>query len=307
MEIHARFVAVGAIVLALVGFAFLFVLNISSERREYDQYDIVFRNQRVSGLNEGAQVRFQGIVKGEVQSLTIDPEDPAIVIARVRVEKNLPVKTDTTAELEPVGFTGLLIIQLVGGTKEADHLKDVSEERIPTIDAGAGGLNAFLQGTGDLVAQAQKLLSDQNIAGIGSIINNVETMTAALADKDEEIASIVENAEKLTEDLASITEKLDGAAASVEKILEGDAAETMAEVEAVVSEARGLIEDLRGIMEENRSSVRVFADQGLGQVAPALSEARRLMRSLDYMLREIDRDPQAYFLGERAPEYGAEE
>ncbi|MBL4619715.1 MAG: hypothetical protein JKX88_06415 [Marinicaulis sp.] len=52
--------------------------------------------------------------------------------------------------------------------------------------------------------------------------------------------------------------------------------------------------------------MRVFADQGLGQVAPALAEARRLMRTLDYMMREIDRDPQAYFLGENVPEYGAE-
>ena len=31
------------------------------------------------------------------------------------------------------------------------------------------------------------------------------------------------------------------------------------------------------------------------------------MQTLDYMLREIDRDPQAYFLGENAPEYGAAE
>ena len=30
---------------------------------------------------------------------------------------------------------------------------------------------------------------------------------------------------------------------------------------------------------------------------------RRLMRTLDVMMREIDRDPNAYFFGERAPEY----
>ncbi len=307
METRAHYVVIGAFVLSVVAAAFLFILWIGQAQREFDEYDIIFKDQRVSGLSVGAQVRFNGIQKGEVDTLTIDPNDPSTVIARVRVDKDTPVKTDTTAELEPVGFTGLLIIQLVGGTAAADLLKDASEDRVPQIVADPGGLGAFLEGSGDLVAQAQKLLSDENIKGVSDIISNVETMTGALADKDEELAAIIENADKLTADLANTTEKLDEAAESLQRILDGDAADTFAEVEALVTEAKALVTDLRVIMDENRSSIRVFADQGLGQVAPALSEARRLMRSLDYMLREIDRDPQAYFLGERAPEYGGAE
>ena len=81
----------------------------------------------------------------------------------------------------------------------------------------------------------------------------------------------------------------------------------MEDIEALLSESRALVTDLRTITNENRASIRVFADQGLGQVAPALAEARRLMRTLDAVLREIDRDPNAYFFGERAPEYSGDE
>ena len=298
METRAHYVLIGAFVLSAVAAGFLFILWLGQTQREFDEYDIIF-TERVSGLSVGAQVRFNGIQKGEVETLTIDPNDPSIVVARVRVDKDTPVKTDTKAELELVGFTGLAIIQFIGGSTTADLLKAVSEDRIPKISAEPSGIGQFLEGSGDVIAAANQLLSAENINGIAAIISNIETTTGAFAESEAELVAILENTEQLTADLASLASKLEVAAS--------DAPETFEEINLMVTEARGLVEDLRAITDENRASIRVFADQGLGQVAPALAEARRLMRTLDYMLREIDRDPKAYFLGENAPEYGAEE
>lgn len=306
METRAHYVLIGAIVLSTVAAAFLFILYLGQAQREFDQYDIIF-TERVSGLSVGAQVRFNGIQKGEVETLTIDPEDPSIVIARIRVDKDTPVKTDTAAELEPVGFTGLLIIQLVGGSADKPLLKEASDKRIPVIKAGASTIGQFLEGSGDVVAQAQRLLSDENISNVSNILSNVETMTAAFAENKDDIVATLENMDAITTDLARVTGKLDAAASGLQAFLEEDAPATVEEVEALLKESRALIADLRAITNENRASIRVFADQGLGQVAPALAEARRLMRSLDYMLREIDRDPKAYLFGDIAPEYGAGE
>ncbi len=306
METRAHYVLIGAIVLSAVAFAFLFILWLGQSQREYDEYDIIF-TERVSGLSVGAAVRFNGIQKGEVDTLKIDPDNPSIVIARVRVEKDTPVKEDTTAELEPVGFTGLTIIQLVGGSADAPLLKEISDDRVPQIPADMSGLGAFLEGSGDVLAQAQRLLSDENIAGVGDIITNVETLTGAFADNEDEIVATLNNINKITADLAEVTSKLDAAATGLQQIMENDAPEAVKDAEALLVESRALVADLRGVVDENRASLRIFADQGLGQVAPALADARRMMRTLDYMLREIDRDPQAYFLGENAPEYEAEE
>ncbi len=305
METRANYVFIGSVVLSFVAIAFLFVIWLGQGQREYDEYDVIF-TERVSGLSVGAAVRFNGIQKGEVDTLTIDPDDPSIVIARVRVEKDTPVKTDTQAELELVGFTGLAIIQFVGGSAGAPLLKDVSEDRVPKIEADFSGFGAFLEGSGDMIAQANRLLSDQNIENFNAIMSNVRTITGAFAEREEEIGETIANLKTITADLAQMSHKLDGAATSLQALLDEDAPNTLAEADAFLIESRELVGDLRSVVDENRESIRIFTDQGLAQVAPAIAEARRVMRTLDYMLREIDRDPQAYFLGENAPEYGAE-
>ncbi len=306
METRAHYVLIGAIVLSAVAAGFLFVLMLAQTQREFDEYDIIF-TERVSGLSVGAAVRFNGIQKGEVETLTIDPNNPKIVIARVRVGKDTPVKEDTEAELELVGFTGLAIIQFVGGSASSPLLKDVSEDRVPKINATAPGIAALLEGSGDVIAQVNRLLSDENIGGVADTVSNIETLTGAFADNDEQIVSIINNVDKITTDLAEVTGKLDAAATSLQEILEGDAPDAMADAAALMKESHALVQDLRGVVDENRASLHIFTDQGLSQVAPAMAEARRLMRTLDYILREIDRDPQAYLLGESVPEYGAEE
>lgn len=293
METRAHYVVIGSVVMIVVAAAFLSILWLGQAQREYDEYDVIF-TERVSGLSVGAAVRFNGIQKGEVDTLSIDPDNPSIVIARVHVDKDTPVKEDTKAELELVGFTGLAIIQFVGGSRDAPLLMDVSEDSVPKIDADASGLAAFLEDSGDVLARANRLLSDDNIENFAGIIKNLETMTGAVADNEEDLVALLDNAASISADLAAMTSKL-------------EAAGTAEDVEKILNESHKLVAELRGVVNENRASLRVFADQGLGQVAPALAEARRLMQTLDYMLREIDRDPQAYFLGENAPEYGAAE
>lgn len=307
METRAHYVVIGSVVLSVIAAAFLFILWLGDARREFDEYDVIF-TERVSGLSVGAAVRFNGIQKGEVDDLSIDPDNPSIVVARIRVERDTPVKTDTAAELEPVGFTGLLIIQLVGGTPEAALLKEVSEDRVPKIQAKTSGIGLFLEGSGDVLAQAQRLLSNKNISNVESMIANVESVTAVLADNRDDIETILDNANTATANLASATAKLDAAAAGLQRLTEEDAPEALAEAEAMLAESRALVAELRGVVDENRQSIRIFTDQGLAQVAPAIAEARRVMRTLDYMLREIDRDPKGYLLGDSQPEYqGGEE
>lgn len=306
METRASYVVIGSVVLAAVAGVFLYIISVTKTQREFDEYDVIF-TERVSGLSVGAAVRFNGIQKGEVETLSIDPDDPSIVIARVRVDKDTPVKTDTKAELEFVGFTGLAIIQFVGGSRDAPLLKEVSDMRVPQIAADMSGFGAFLEGGGDVLAQANRLLSDDNINGISGIIANIETMTGAFAENEDDIVATLDNLNAITTDLAEVTSKLDAAATSLQDFMEEDAPQAVEDIEALLSESRALVTDLRAITNENRASIRVFADQGLGQVAPALAEARRLMRTLDAVLREIDRDPNAYFFGERAPEYSGDE
>lgn len=297
METRGNYILVGAIVMIAIAAGFLVVLNLSNQRTEFDEYDIQF-TERVSGLSVGAQVRFNGIQKGEVATLTIDPENPAIVVARIRVGKDTPVKEDTRAELEPVGFTGLTIIQLVGGSADVELLRDASDRKVPLIVADTSGIGALFEGSGDLIAQASKILSDQNIKQFSDIITHIEVVTGRIAENDEEIGNILVNLDTASADVVELTKTLQAAALKIDTLVSEDGAEAAEEINL-------LVKDLRVLVADNEGSIQSFTDEGLGQVAPAVTEFRRLMRNVDNILTELDRDPKAYFLGGGEPEYEA--
>jgi len=297
METRAHFVVVCAVVLIRAAAAFLFVLFLSQSKRDFDEYDIIFR-ERVSGLSVGAAVSFNGIQKGEVRELTIAPNDPSVVIARIRVDDDTPVKTDTKAELELVGFTGLAIIQLVGGSAEEELLRTVTRG-VPRIEADSAGIAQLIAGSSEIIASANRLLSAENTETFTNILSSVETLTASLAAQDDEIAATIENTARLTANLATASEKLERTADNLDRLLAADAP-------AALEETRLLMAELRGAVAENREQIRIFTDQGLAQVGPAVAEARALFRTLDQVLREIDRDPRGYLLGESTPRYEGE-
>lgn len=303
METRAHYVLIGAFVLSAVALAFLFVLWLGQTQRETDEYDVIF-TERVSGLSEGAAVRFNGIQKGEVVELSIDPDDPSIVIARVRVGNDTPVKTDTSAELELVGFTGLAIIQFVGGSKDAPLLKEVTRG-IPRIKADTSGFAAFLEGSGDIVEAVNRLLSPDNTESLSRILTNIDRLSAALAGQDENLVRTIENARAITSDLAETSSRLNQLAEDLSSLASGDAKETLAEARATIESANTLISNLNAIVEENREPIAIFAEQGLAQVGPTVAEIHRVARTLDKILRELDRDPRGYIFGESTPKYEA--
>ena len=305
METRAHYILIGSFVMIAIGLAFVFVLRVTSTQGNFDSYTIIFE-ERVTGLSNGSIVRYNGIQVGEVESLALDPENPSNVIAQVRIAEDTPVTTDTTVELEPVGFTGLAIIQFVGGSKDAPLLKDVSEERVPTIVADTSGMSQFLAGTSEIIGRANLILSDENIESITQTLNDIQVVTGAIAENRDEISDLIKNANAATAELTLTLENLRRASDGLEALLSESGPDVMQNADQLITDIRALIDETETLVAENRDSVRYFADQGLGQVAPALAEARQLMRSLDYLLREIERDPKAFFLGEGTPEYSGE-
>lgn len=297
METRAHYVLIGGVVLITVALAFLFVLWLGGAKQVYDEYDIIFR-ERVSGLSVGAAVSFNGIQKGEVRDLTIAPDDPSVVVARIRVDDDTPVKTDTKAELELVGFTGLAIIQLVGGSPGEPLLKEVTRG-VPRIEADASGIAQIIAGSSDIIASANRLLSEENTETFTRILASVDTLTTTLAAQNANIETTFEN-------LAESSAALGDAAENLNQILSEEGPETVAEAQETLKETRALIVEMRGAVSENRESIRLFTEQGLAQVGPAVAEARQMFRTLDQVLREIDRDPRGYLLGESTPRYEGE-
>ena len=219
METRAHYVLIGFFMMSVIFLTLMFALWLGSVEREYDEYDVIFR-ERVSGLSVGGSVLFNGINVGEVRNLNLAPNNPNEVIARVRVTKGTPIKTDTTAELELVGITGLVAIQFSGGTPGSEMLREVSRERIPLIEAKPSDINLLLEGSGNIIEAAQRALSPENTESVTNILNNLEELTGALASDKDKISSILKNVDETSANIATITARLENSSNKLDRILD---------------------------------------------------------------------------------------
>jgi len=108
MERNAHYAAIGLATSVLFLGLLLFVVWFARFQvaRDYDIYNVVFYGP-VRGLSDGGEVHFNGIKVGEVTRLQLDPANANRVIAKVRLTSSVPVKTDSKAQLEPQGITGV--------------------------------------------------------------------------------------------------------------------------------------------------------------------------------------------------------
>ena len=134
--------------LFIIGFfvaaAFFFVWLHSSGHRDDVLYRIHF-NESVSGLALGDPVKFHGVDVGTVKAMALDAADPRKVQVDVRLSKEAPVKTDTRATLKLKGITGVVFIELNGGSPNAQSLAAVTPDgKVPEIASERSSLTTLL-------------------------------------------------------------------------------------------------------------------------------------------------------------------
>lgn len=307
METRAHYILIGAFMLGGVILTLMFTLWLGSVEREYDEYEVVFR-QKISGLEEGANVLFNGIKVGEVDTLRLDPQDPNQSLALVRLEKDTPVKTDTRVELELVGVTGLAVIQFTGGSPEAPLLRAVSDDRAPQIAADLSGIAAVIESSGDIAINIQRLLSVENTEAVSRIVSDIESITDVIADNETDIGLTINNLavasgslRRTVEDLESAMGTIKEAAVDVRDLVDDEGAATLEELAAAAKGVNKLVTELDDMLQDNRPAIDAFAQQGLGAMVVTLARMNRLVATTEAILLEFDRDPARFLIGEGRP------
>ena len=174
---------------AMVWFAFWLAKYGLDE--DFDTYRLEMK-ESVAGLSLDANVKLHGVTVGTVSEIRINPQNIERVEILVKIKQGIPIKEDMVAHTQMFGVTGLLSIEIDGGTNSAKNLVP-TEEYIPLIQTkpsllsklsnSLGGLSEKLE---TLLAQSEKLLSDHNVETLGNILDNTEKITAkgeALEDK----------------------------------------------------------------------------------------------------------------------------
>ena len=273
METKANYILIGAATVAGVVLMLLFAMWMANSEfsRGYNEYDIVFADP-VRGLAEGGEVRFNGIKVGEVRSLRIDPDNTNRVIARIRVSSDVPVRQDSDARLEPIGLTGVTLVQLSAGSPTATLLQRAFGGPPPRIQGHGSQIDIILERSEDIVLRASEamaavrdLLTDENIARVSHIIENLESVSHQLADQRGVISQGGRAA-------ASVTRAADNVA-------------------ALTAQTQRDLSDLQDIMRNLRAASASVSGETLPEINRAAEQIARASAAINDVARNLQDNP----------------
>jgi phospholipid/cholesterol/gamma-HCH transport system substrate-binding protein len=314
METKANYVLIGAFVLLAAGALALFTLWIAGNpfSRSYKDYDVIF-NGPVNGLSEGGEVRFNGIKVGEVTTLRLDRMDPNRVIAHVRVEAQTPVRTDSVAQLNFMGITGVTFIQILAGDPNAPLLTAANGEtpQIPTsrtlVDELFQGGQDLLGVSGDTIKKVNEMLSEENLQHLTSTLAILDRAVAKIAEDDgiiDEATKALANINTAAAALSTAAGSVDTAATSFSKdfnTLTTDVSGVVAKLDPTLDEARLAMANVNTTVEQLNTSLAPAATRALRQVGNTAADFQAMMTRLKTLLAQVEQDPSRFVYQQPQP------
>jgi phospholipid/cholesterol/gamma-HCH transport system substrate-binding protein len=205
----------------------------------------------VSGLGEGADVRYAGMVVGRVRRVTIDPADPRRVLVTVRVREGTPVRASTRAAVVAAGGRPVSYVNLRPGDPAAPALAAgarIASEQGPTIEDVLTRVTLLLDRADTLVAAAAPLADPRVFAGLARTVARVDTLVGAAARSADRWGPALERAAGRTDAVLARTERLLARTDRVLAVLDSARpalARAPGEAVAVLEESRALLADVR--------------------------------------------------------------
>jgi phospholipid/cholesterol/gamma-HCH transport system substrate-binding protein len=298
MERNAHYAAIGLATSVLVVGLLLFVVWFAkvSLAKNYDVYRVEFVGA-VRGLSKGGEVHFNGIKVGDVTDLKLDAKNANVVIARIQITSDVPVKTDTSAQLEPQGITGVSYIQLSAGSPNAPLLKAVTppDKFPPLIHSTQSPLSELLEGSGALLAKANdalnrvnQVLSDDNIKQFSATMRNVREVT----DEIREHKAVIEHADQAIQNANETMKKFADLAQSGQSLVNGDGKQAVQNISKAAADIDASAKQVNQLIAKVSGPTTDFAASGLPQLTATAASLQQAADSLNQLLREIRASPQ---------------
>jgi phospholipid/cholesterol/gamma-HCH transport system substrate-binding protein len=324
METRAHHVVIGAFVAAAIFLAFMLIIWLGRyEFGRQEAYYAIYFDEAVSGLSVSGEVRYQGILIGEVFAITVDPDQPqrVRVVVRLRLRDDIQLRTDTVASLEYQGVTGVSFVQLSGGKKESDLLPVVSDpaadlpvisSRLSDINILVGGMPRMLQTVEETLRELRHFMSPENVENISGILSDIRTVTRQFAEREREIDQMIANAAEFSGELKDGMAELRVAARALTRAADQVSSAVDEELPAAIYEVRMTAQSFANaaqtadrMLAESEPAITQFTTQGLGQFAILVAESRQLVRTLDRIALRLEENPAGFVLGseERGSEH----
>lgn len=316
MESKAHYALIGTFVLLFFVVITAFVAWFSGAQfdQQFDDYEVVFTGP-VRGLSEGSEVRFNGLRVGEVTNLSLDTNNSSSVIVTIQVISDTPVHTDSYAQLEPLGLTGLNYIQIFSGDQNTPLLQDLPGSGPYRIPGRMSQIDGFFEGGTSVIEGAQlalnrinSILTEDTVADVKGILANVNRLSGKLAelDIDPELAKRTLVAfEEAARNVADAAAALDKAASEAQGLISTDARALLTKAEGSLGEVDNTLADISvlanngtGLVTDTRDAVNRLSNSSLTDLETTLDDLQRLVETLNDIADGIEQNPIQFIVGE---------
>jgi phospholipid/cholesterol/gamma-HCH transport system substrate-binding protein len=316
MESKANFILIGVFVLVAIFGAVGFIAYISGRQfdQTYDEYLVEYHTPP-RGISVGSEVRYNGLIMGEVTETALDPKNPSNVLVHIRVKSSTPVLKDTYAQNEPLGLTGLSYIQLFAGASaepivipEGKELARI-EGRGSQIDSLLGGSESVIDNVNQALTRAISVLGPEATEDFHGILANINTITGAIANSDlseERLRSFLNTYEQTGRDISKAAKAFELTAQDISTLVKSDevtvllveAEQTMKKAQATLDAYIILAESGGELSEELRRTIEQFSAAGLQDLNTVIADLRKLTSTLNEVGEDLKTNPVGFLAGQ---------
>lgn len=273
-EVKVGLFVVGAGALLIAALVLVGGMNVFQQTRNF----YTLRTHFAGGVEAGSPVRYAGIKVGRVEGTAIDSQDPSIVVVRISVDPQTPIRTDSKAQVSSLGMLGENYVEISPGTPQAATLPSGSEIPVEEAVRWAELVNQF----GTATTEAKGLISDAR-PRVNAALDNIKDLTneenrervrrvlqrmdQILADAQPRIKSALANVDsasgkidRFMDDIKQTRAKLDELLANWSGLAGGDEAEvqlTLKKLRDTLARAEQTMEEVRRLMVANRENLDV--------------------------------------------------
>jgi len=274
-------------------------------QESYSLYKIEMKDS-IAGLSKDSSVKLHGVDIGRVSEIRINRNDIEKIDIYVQIKEDVPIKEDMIASTQMLGVTGLLSIEIHGGTNAAKTLL-ATEKYIPIIKSKpslltklTGNLGELSEKLNHLLEKSVLLLSDENLDNVAKILSHVEKVSGKGEALEDKVMVVLDD---LQVEMKEITEKFAEATTNFKTMQQDFSEFKSASLPAIASIEKTSHNFNRVTLKVERSLDR--GDYSLKKILePAVVDMQILLDELSRMSRELDNSPSDLFFKSRKSRKG---
>jgi phospholipid/cholesterol/gamma-HCH transport system substrate-binding protein len=273
--------------------AFILWLTGRSGNEDLSRYSLMFHRD-VSGLAIGAPVKYMGVDIGSVVSMQLERNQGMRVRVDIDVLSSTPVDQGTYASIALQGITGVAVINLASETGRHEPLEKLPGQDYPVIPVKDVGLSALLSSAPEimnkldnLLAEAGKMLGENNQQAVNASLNSVKEITGALADNRESLAALPRDLNGTLGEIRATVSDLRSLIAQSKPDLQ----ETLENLNRSSANLAALTDQVTEMLNQHNADIDRFMQDGLGQAPELVRDARQSLRELEKLVADLRRDP----------------